>query len=75
MESYHTLLLVLAAINAVIGVCYYLRVVVHLYFKPAAEEANASTIKMPLNFQIIFAVSILLTLAVGIYPDWLINLL
>lgn len=75
MESYHTLLLVLAAVNAVIGVFYYLRVVVHMYFKTSEKEADSSPIQVPMNFQIIFTLSILLTLAVGIYPEWLVNLL
>lgn len=74
MEDYYVVLLVLAAINAVIGVFYYLRVVVHMYFKPVADESKVA-ITMPLNYQIIFAVSVLLTLLVGIYPDLVINIL
>lgn len=74
MEDYYVVLLVLAAINAVIGVFYYLRVVVHMYFKEEADETKVA-ITTPINYQIIFAVSVLLTLLIGIYPDLVINIL
>ncbi|MFD2598404.1 NADH-quinone oxidoreductase subunit N [Sphingobacterium corticis] len=75
MESYHTTLLVLAAINAVIGVFYYLRVVVHMYFKSNDMKSEQAAISVPLNFQIVFAISVLLTFVIGVYPDIMINLL
>lgn len=75
MEDYQILLLVLAAINAVIGVFYYLRVIVHMYLKPANEEVNPAAIATPLNYHIIFAISIILTLLLGVYPDLIITIL
>ncbi len=72
MGDYHVVLLALAAINAIIGVFYYLRVIVHMYFKTAEE--GAETVVMPLNFKAVFIIAAILTLAVGIYPDCLIGL-
>jgi len=69
MNDYHTVLLVLAAINAAVGVYYYLRVVVHMYFMNSKEE---ETVSMPINFQIVFALSVILTFVLGVYPDALI---
>lgn len=69
MNDYHTLLLVLAAINAAVGVYYYLRVVVHMYFMDSKEEV---TVSMPINFQIVFVLSVILTFVLGVYPDALI---
>lgn len=66
MNDYHTVLLILAAINAAVGVYYYLRVVVHMYFmKSEAEE----TVSMPVNFQVVFIVAVILTIVLGVYPD------
>ncbi len=72
MGDYHIILLVLAAINAIIGVFYYLRVVVHMYFKDAEE--GMTQFVMPLNFKVAFVIAAVLTLAVGIYPECLIGL-
>jgi len=69
MNDYHTVLLVLAAINAAVGVYYYLRVVVHMYFMDSEEEV---TVSMPINFQIVFVLSVILTFVLGVYPDALI---
>ncbi|WP_254528683.1 MULTISPECIES: NADH-quinone oxidoreductase subunit N [unclassified Sphingobacterium] len=69
MNDYHTVLLVLAAINAAVGVYYYLRVVVHMYFMSSKED---TTVSMPINFQIVFVLSVILTFVLGIYPDALI---
>ncbi|WP_312697228.1 NADH-quinone oxidoreductase subunit N [Sphingobacterium mizutaii] len=69
MNDYHTVLLVLAAINAAVGVYYYLRVVVHMYFMNSKEE---ETVSMPINFQIVFVLSVILTFVLGVYPDALI---
>lgn len=74
MEDYHVVLLVLAAINAVIGVFYYLRVVVHMFFKPQTDKSTGS-ITVPLNYRVLFVVSVLLKLLIGIYPDLLIGIL
>ena len=69
MNDYHTVLLVLAAINAAVGVYYYLRVVVHMYFMDSNEQV---TVSMPINFQIVFVLSVILTFVLGVYPDALI---
>ena len=69
MNDYHTVLLILAAINAAVGIYYYLRVVVHMYFMTSNEELK---IAVPLNFQIVFVLCVILTIILGIYPDALI---
>lgn len=72
MGDYHVVLLILAAINAAIGVFYYLRVVVHMYFKDS--DTQTEQVMVPGNFQVVFVLAALLTLVVGIYPDFLIGL-
>ncbi|WFB63327.1 NADH-quinone oxidoreductase subunit N [Sphingobacterium sp. WM] len=66
MNDYHTVLLILAAINAAVGIYYYLRVVVHMYFMKANDEEK---VFMPINFQIVFGLAVILTFVIGVYPD------
>lgn len=72
MSDYHTVLLVLAAINAAVGIFYYLRVVVHMYFmKPGHEQ----TVQFPLNFKIVFVIAVILTFILGIYPNAIVGII
>jgi NADH-quinone oxidoreductase subunit N len=64
LSEYHVWLVVLAVINAVIGIFYYLRVVVAMYFKDSDQHAVSST---PL-FSFVLAFSALVTIVLGIYP-------
>ncbi|MCT1532388.1 NADH-quinone oxidoreductase subunit N [Sphingobacterium daejeonense] len=71
MNDYHTVLLILAAINAAVGVYYYLRVVVHMYFMNSKEDHTVAT---PVNFQVVFVITVILTIVLGVYPDFLLVL-
>lgn len=73
MQDYHIILLLLAVVNAAIGVFYYLRVVVHMYFKN--EDETNTALSFPLNFKIVLVVTALLTIIIGIYPECIIRLL
>lgn len=73
MSQYHVVLLILAAVNAVIGVFYYLRVVIHMYFKSSEDEAVAIRLS-PIYF-VIFLIAVIGTILIGVYPDFLIELL
>lgn len=73
MQDYHIILLLLAVVNAAIGVFYYLRVVVHMYFKPS--ESSDSTLSVPLNFQVVLVLAAILTILIGVYPECIIRLL
>lgn len=66
MNDYHTVLLVIAAINAAVGVYYYLRVVVHMYFM---KSKNEETLSLPMNYSLVFGLAVLLTIVLGVYPD------
>ena len=67
METYNITLLILAVINAAVGVYYYLHVVVNMYFrKPEAESTEQ---RVPTSYKVVLAVAAMMTLLVGIYPD------
>lgn len=72
MNDYHTVLLLLAAINAAIGIYYYFRVIVHMYFMKGEGE---EPVQLSINFKLVFGLAVLLTIIIGIYPDIIVSLI
>lgn len=64
MNTYHYVLLILAVVNAAIGVFYYFRVIVAMYF----QEGEAPEIRLNNNYRIVFILAALLTILLGVYP-------
>lgn len=64
LSGYHIVLLVLAIINACIGIFYYFRVIVAMYFRSAEREA----IYLDTNYKLVFGIAAILTILVGLYP-------
>lgn len=70
LTEYQIVLVVLAVVNAVIGVFYYLRVIVAMYFKPAERnEVQSSS-----YFNFVLGLSAVLTILIGVYPALISNL-
>jgi NADH-quinone oxidoreductase subunit N len=70
LSEYHIWLVVLAVVNALIGIFYYLRVVVAMYFKDSDQHSVVST---PL-LSVVLAFSALVTIVLGVYPGLVSNL-
>lgn len=70
LSEYHVWLVVLAVINAIIAIAYYLRVIIAMYFK-SAEHAE---IQPSGYFNFVLGISAFLTIVVGIYPSIISNL-
>lgn len=68
MGAYHVTLLILAVVNAAVGVYYYLHVVVNMYFKTPGDEIVVDQ-PVPVNYKVVLTLAALLTLVIGIYPD------
>ncbi len=64
LADYHVILLIIAVINAAIGIFYYFRVIVSMYFRHAEREK----ITLNINYQIVFFIAAILTIIFGIYP-------
>ena len=67
MGTYNITLLILAVINAAIGVYYYLHVVVNMYFRKPEEEVAEQHI--PASYKFVLVVAAASTLIIGVYPD------
>src|SRR5690606_18087717 len=71
LADYQILLVVLAVINAAIGIFYYFRIIVAMYFRPI--DRNAVALSSP--YRVVFFLAALLTLLLGVYPAWLTGLI
>lgn len=70
LAEYQVWLVILAVVNAVIGIFYYLRVIIAMYFKGADRKEVLSS---P-YFNFVLGFSALLTIIVGVYPGIISNL-
>src|SRR5690606_3153544 len=75
MGTYNVTLLILAAVNAAVGIYYYLHVIVNMYFKEATSDEEQKSLPVSANYIVVLGIAALLTLVIGIYPDCLIRLL
>jgi NADH-quinone oxidoreductase subunit N len=64
-------LVLIAILASLIGVYYYFRIIIAMYFK----EASGDVIEVSTNHKLLFIITILLTVALGILPDFVIRLL
>ncbi len=70
LSEYQVLLVVLAVVNAVIGIFYYFRVIVAMYFR----ESERTEIHSSAYFNFVLGLSSLLTVIAGVYPGFISSL-
>ncbi len=70
LGEYRIWLVILAVLNAVVGIFYYLRVVVAMYFKTADRQE----IPVAASFKWVITLSVVVTIILGVYPNLIANL-
>ncbi|MFN8406850.1 MAG: NADH-quinone oxidoreductase subunit N [Sphingobacteriaceae bacterium] len=70
MSAYHIGLVGLAIVSALIGVFYYLRVIVAMYFKEAEQEEIA----LSWGYKLVFGFATFATILLGVYPNYILDL-
>lgn len=71
LSKFHTWLVVFAVLNALVGVFYYFRVIIAMYFK----EADRNMLVLPAYFKIVLIIATLATVVLGIYPAFISDLI
>ncbi len=71
LSQNHVTLIILAAINAAVGIYYYFHVVINLYFK----DQQSTVIEVNSTYKVVLALCILITLIIGLYPSFITGLL
>lgn len=70
LQEYHTWLIVMAIINAIISIFYYFKVIVAMYFKDAERKELVSTG----YYKLVLGVSVIATILLGVYPTLITDL-
>ncbi|MGB4773697.1 MAG: NADH-quinone oxidoreductase subunit N [Daejeonella sp.] len=70
LGEYQLCLVILAVVNAIIGIYYYLKVIVAMYFK----DAERTEVAVPAYFNLLLGFSAVLTIVLGVYPGFISNL-
>ena len=71
LSTYHTALVIFAVLNAIVGIFYYFRVVIAMYFK----DAERDELVVSPYFKIVLIISTLATVLIGIYPEFIADLI
>ena len=66
-------LVLIAIIASLIGVYYYFRIIIAMYFKEANHHDEAISLEM--NHKLLLIIAVILILAFGLFPDSIIKLL
>jgi NADH-quinone oxidoreductase subunit N len=71
IENGYTGIVILAVITSLIGVYYYFRVIIAMFFKETGSEEIATDT----SFRTLIYVLIALSIALGIFPDYVLHLI
>lgn len=67
LAKYHVWLVIIAVVNAIISIFYYFRVIIAMYFRTAYR----TELVVPAYYKIVFIISALVTILIGVYPDFI----
>ncbi len=71
LSQYHTTLVLLAVVNAIISIFYYFKVIIAMYFR----ESERDEVIVPRYFNLVLGLSAAITIFVGICPGFIANLI
>jgi NADH-quinone oxidoreductase subunit N len=71
LTEYHIWLVVIAVANAIIGMFYYLRVIVAMYFR----DSDCPQVSVSPYFNFVLGFSAVVTIILGVFPALISNLL
>lgn len=64
LSEYHIWLVLLAIVNAIIGICYYFKVIIAMYFR----DSESVKLQPGSYLSFVLTISAVLTILIGIYP-------
>ena len=71
LSQYHTTMVILAVVNAIISIFYYFRVIIAMYFRDIDREE----LTVPAYYKFVLGISALITIIIGIYPGFISSLI
>lgn len=73
LNAGYTFLVIWAVINSIISIYYYFRLMITAFSKPETETTNNNK-KHYTMYMLVGMISVLITIAIGIYPDLILSL-
>jgi NADH-quinone oxidoreductase subunit N len=71
LSQYHTTMVILAVVNAIISIFYYFRVIIAMYFRSSEREE----VVVPGYFSFVLGLSAAITIFIGVCPGFIANLI
>lgn len=71
MDRYQIYLVAFAILNALVGFYYYFRVIAAMYFKEGPELQ----LNIPIQYKVVLAFSVIITVFLGVYPSLILDLI
>jgi NADH-quinone oxidoreductase subunit N len=71
LSQYHTTMVILAVVNAIISIFYYFRVVIAMFFRSSEREE----VVVPGYFSFVLGLSAAITIFIGVCPGFIANLI
>jgi NADH-quinone oxidoreductase subunit N len=75
LNAGHTILVVVAILNAMVGIYYYFKVIIAIYFKEAKNTALTTVYPATSLYKIVLFLGIIAIIVLGICPDIIHNLI
>lgn len=74
-QSGYSGLVLIAIFASLVGVYYYFRIIIAMYFKESSHDTTASPIAVMINHRFLLIVVSIAIIALGLFPDFIIRLL
>lgn len=71
LSQYHTTMVILAVVNAIISIFYYFRVIIAMFFRSSEREE----VVVPGYFSFVLGLSAAITIFIGVCPGFIANLI
>ncbi|MGZ3750914.1 MAG: NADH-quinone oxidoreductase subunit N [Mucilaginibacter sp.] len=71
LAQYHTTLVILAVVNAIISIFYYFKVIIAMYFRSSERDE----LTVPGYFNFVLGLAALVTIIIGVCPGFIANLI
>lgn len=71
LQTNHLAIVIIAVVNSIISIGYYFKLILAMYTKDSTDERQA----VPVAYTVVAVLSILLNIAMGLYPQYMLDMI
>jgi len=71
LQTNHLAIVIIAVVNSIISIGYYFKLILAMYTKDSTDEKQA----VPLAYTVVAILSIVLNIAIGLYPQYVLDMI